>query len=88
MGMGNTGWFADKEMDELTWSMVYEAETKEDYLADWIDYIQRWNEVVPEIALYSDLYHDFYNAKIGGYSVNPYWGVADAILYCYDKTAQ
>ena len=88
MGMGNTGWFADKEMDELTWSMVYEAETKEDYLADWIAYIQRWNEVVPEIALYSDLYHDFYNAKIGGYSVNPYWGVADAILYCYDKTAQ
>lgn len=88
MGMGNTGWFADKEMDELTWSMVYEAETKEEYLADWVAYIQRWNEVVPEIALYSDLYHDFYNAKIGGYEVNPYWGTADAILYCYDKTAQ
>ena len=88
MGMGNTGWFADKEMDELTWSMVYEAETKEEYLADWVAYIQRWNEVLPEIALYSDLYHDFYNAKIGGYEVNPYWGTADAILYCYDKTAQ
>lgn len=88
MGMGNTGWFADKEMDELTWDMVYEAETKEQYLETWVDYIQRWNEVVPEIALYSDLYHDFYNAKIGGYEVNPYWGTADAILYCYDKTAQ
>lgn len=88
MGMGNTGWFADKEMDELTWSMVYEAETKEEYLADWVAYIQRWNEVLPEIALYSDLYHDFYNAKIGGYEVNPYWSTADAILYCYDKTAQ
>ncbi len=88
MGMGNTGWFADKEMDELTWSMVYEAETKEEFLADWVAYIQRWNEVLPEIALYSDLYHDFYNAKIGGYEVNPYWSTADAILYCYDKTAQ
>lgn len=88
MGMGNQGWIADKKMDELTWSMVYEAETKDEYLGYWVDYIQRWNEVLPEIALYSDLYHDFYNAKIGGYSVNPYWGVADAILYCYDKTAQ
>lgn len=88
MGMGNTGWFADKAMDELTWDMVYEAETKEEYLGYWVDYIQRWNEVVPEIALYSDLYHDFYSAKIGGYEVNPYWGTADAILYCYDKTAQ
>lgn len=88
MGMGNTGWFADKEMDELTWDMVYTAETKEEYLGYWKEYIKRWNEVLPEIALYSDLYHDFYSAKIGGYSVNPYWGVADAILYCYDKTAQ
>ena len=88
MGMGNTGWFADKEMDELTWSMVYEATTKEQYLEKWVAYIQRWNEVLPEIALYSDLYHDFYNAKIGGYKVNPYWSTANAILYCYDKTAQ
>ena len=88
MGMGNTGWFADKEMDELTWAMVYEATTKEEYLDLWVDYIIRWNEVLPEIALYSNLYHDVYNSKIGGYEVNPMWGVADAILYCYDKTAQ
>ncbi len=88
MAMGNGGYFADKELDELSWNMVYDATTKEEFKDLWVDYIVRWNEVLPEITLYSDLYHDFYNAKIGGYSVNPDWGVANAILYCYDKTAQ
>ena len=88
MTYGSTSWISDKALDELSWDMVYTAETKDEYLGYWKEYIKRWNEVVPEIALYSDLYHDFYNAKIGGYSVNPYWGVADAMVYCYDKTAQ
>ncbi len=88
MSQGNMGYFADKELDELSWAMVYEATTKEEFKDLWVDYIVRWNEVLPEITLYSDLYHDFYNAKIGGYEVNPDWGVANAIVYCYDKTAQ
>lgn len=88
MGMGNNVWLADETMDELTWDMVYTATTNEEFLEYWLDYIDRWNELVPEIPLYSNLYHDLYNAKIGGYEVNPDWGVADAMLYCYDKTAQ
>ncbi len=88
MSQGNMGYFADKELDELSWAMVYEATDREEFRKIWVDYIVRWNEVLPEITLYSDLYHDFYNAKIGGYEVNPDWGVANAILYCYDKTAQ
>ncbi len=88
MSQGNMGYFADKELDELSWAMVYEATNKEEFKDIWVDYIVRWNYVLPEITLYSDLYHDLYNAKIGGYSVNPDWGVANAIVYCYDKTAQ
>ncbi len=88
MSQGNMGYFEDEELDKLSWNMVYEASTKEEFKDIWVDYIVRWNEVLPEITLYSDLYHDFYNAKIGGYEVNPDWGVANAIVYCYDKTAQ
>lgn len=88
MSQGNMGYFADKELDELSWAMVYEASNKEEFKDIWVDYIVRWNQVLPEITLYSDLYHDFYNAKIGGYEVNPDWGVANAIVYCYDKTVQ
>ena len=88
MSQGNMGYFADKELDELSWDMVYTATNKEEFKDYWMDYIARWNYVLPEITLYSDLYHDLYNAKIGGYEVNPDWGVANAIVYCYDKTAQ
>ena len=88
MSQGNMGYFADKELDELSWDMVYKAANKEEFKDYWMDYIVRWNYVLPEITLYSDLYHDLYNAKIGGYEVNPDWGVANAIVYCYDKTAQ
>ncbi len=88
MAQGNQGYFADKELDELSWNMVYKANTKEEFKQYWEQYIIRWNEVLPEITLYSDLYHDFYNSKIANYEVNPDWSAVDAILYCYDKTAQ
>lgn len=88
MGQGNNGFFADKEMDEITWAMVYESSTKEEYLENWVKYIQRWNEVLPEIPLYSDLYHDFYSAKIAGYETSPYWGTCQALIYCSVKGAK
>ena len=88
MSQGNQGYFADAQLDQLSWDMVYTATNKEEFKSYWMDYIVRWNYVLPEITLYSDLYHDVYNAKIGGYEVNSDWGVADAIVYCYDKTAQ
>lgn len=88
MGQGNTGWFADEQLDQLSWDMVYKATTKEEFKQYFVDYIVRWNEVLPEIALYSNLYHDVYNAKIGNYDVNPDWSAVNAIVYCYDKTAQ
>ena len=88
MAQGNQGYYADAELDQLSWDMVYKATTKEEYKNYWKEYIIRWNELLPEITLYSDLYHDFYSAKIGGYDVNPDWSVSQAILYCYDKNAQ
>lgn len=88
MSQGNTGWFTDKELDQLSWDMVYKATTKEEFKKYFVDYIVRWNEVLPEIALYSNLYHDVYNAKIANYEVNPDWGTVNALLYCYDTTAQ
>lgn len=85
MGQGNTGWFSDEVLDQTSWDMVYKATTKEEFKQYFVDYIVRWNEVLPEIALYSNLYHDVYNSKIVGYEVNPDWGVANAIVYCSIK---
>lgn len=69
-------------MDYLSMAMVYDAETDEEYLEWWTAYIRRWNELIPEIPLYCNFYYDVYNAKIQDYHTSPYWGTAEAILYC------
>ena len=72
-------------MDYLSMAMVYDATTNEEYLEWWTAYIQRWNELMPEIPLYCNFYYDIYNAKIKDYYTSPYWGTADAVLYCSIK---
>ncbi len=81
-------------LDFLSMAMVYntkvpanstEYTSEEDVYAKWWMYfIERWNELLPEIPLYSNEYYDLYNTKLSGltgnYATNPYWGVANAIV--------
>ena len=72
-------------LDFLSRAMVYNTtvpeggdwEDENDVYADWWRlYITRWNQLLPEIPLYSDEYYDFYNAQIKGtdeFPTNPYW---------------
>ena len=69
-------------MDYLSMAMVYDADTEEEYVRWWTAYIRRWNELLPEIPLYCNYYYDIYNEKIQDYRTSPYWGAAEAILYC------
>ena len=70
-------------MDYLSMAMVYDADTDEEYLQWWTAYLRRWNELLPEIPLYCNYYYDVYNEKIQDYHTSPYWGTAEAILYCH-----
>ncbi len=77
-------------MDFLSMAMVYNTavpansdkyKTSEDVFNQWWKlYIQRWNDLAPEIPLYSNQYFDLYNAKIEGFVTTPYWAPADAII--------
>ena len=69
-------------MDYLSMGMVYRAQTDEEYLAWWTAYLRRWNELLPEIPLYCNIYYDVYRPEILNYHTSPYWGTAEAILYC------
>lgn len=75
---------SDRELDRLSMDMVYgvEAGDEESYLAVWIDYVARYNELLPELPLYSNTYYDVFRDKIRGYEVNSLWKAVDAILYC------
>ena len=65
--------------------MVYGIEPgdNEAYRAKWVEYIDIWNDVLPEVPLYSNEYYDIYNAKIQNYEVNPLWSCTDQIVYMW-----
>ena len=79
-------------LDFLSRAMVYntsvpeggEWETEDDVYATWWRlYIQRWNNLLPEVPLYSNEYYDLYNAQIKGveeFPTNPYWSPSDALI--------
>ncbi len=75
-------------MDYISFAMVYDAVTEEEYNQWWQAYIERWNELMPDIPLYSNYYFDIYNAKIENFSTSPFWSPVDALLYCTIKNAK
>ena len=68
-------------MDYLSMGMVYNAATEDEYNEWWMAYIERWNELMPDIPLYSNYYYDVYNANIENFVTSPFFGPARAILY-------
>lgn len=72
-------------MDYLSMAMVYNATTVDEYNQWWMAYIERWNQLMPDIPLYSNYYYDVYNANIENFSTSPFFGPADAVLYANIK---
>ncbi|MDR7870635.1 MAG: ABC transporter substrate-binding protein [Tissierellaceae bacterium] len=60
-----------------------DAEDKEGFKKKFVEYIDMWNEEVPELPLYSNIYHDFYNDKLVGFENTPFARVIDQLVYCY-----
>ena len=75
-------------MDYLSMAMVYNAKTEAEYNQWWAAYIERWNELMPDIPLYSNFYFDVYNAKIQGFKTSPFFSPIDALLYCTIANAE
>lgn len=54
----------------------------EAYAENWFNFISFWNEVLPEIPLYSNDYHDFFTSKLHDFEEDGYnWDITQAILY-------
>ena len=70
-------------LDELSMDMVYGVESgdNETYLNYWREYILRWNQLLPEIPLYSNVYITMYPTYLEGYEPDSFWDFSSAILY-------
>ena len=80
----NTNFIFDKTLDDLSMNMVYgiESDDTEGYLNVWREFIARWNELLPEVPLYSNVYVTMYPDWLEGYEQDSFWDFQQAIVYC------
>lgn len=79
----NVNFIFDEQLDKLSMDMVYGVESTdpEGFRKIWVEFIDLWNELLPEIPLYSNVYYSIFANKLKGYTENPIWGFAPAIVY-------
>lgn len=81
----NQNYLFDEEIDQITMDMVYgvDSSDKEGYLDLWQQYIVKWNELLPEVPLYSNIYITVVPEKLHGYVQDSFWDFEQAILYAW-----
>ena len=64
--------------------MVYGVDSSDTdtYLILWRLFIQRWNDLLPEVPLYSNVYITMFPDWLEGYEQDAFWDFQQAILYC------
>lgn len=77
-------------LDDLSMRMVYgDVVGKEkQYLDLWAEYVERWNDLLPELPLYSNIYITALPAWVEGYDQSAMWDFSNAILYASIPSAQ
>src|SRR5690554_123414 len=78
----NSNFIRDQELYDLAKNMVLTNDDDE-FKQNFVDFIARWNYLLPDIPLYSNIYHDFYNDKLKDWEPNDLMELADIILYAY-----
>lgn len=79
----NSNFTDDKALDDLSMQMVYGVEAGDDeaYRKVWVDFIDEWNDYLPEVPLYSNVYYDVFNEKIHNLECNSLFDFQQAVVY-------
>ena len=79
----NTTHLYDDTLDKLSIEMLYGVKPGDyaTYLDKWQQFVIRYNELLPMVPLYSNIYVSIYPNTIKGYEEGPFWGFERAILY-------
>ena len=75
----------DEKLDKHTNDMLIGMEPTDDegFAREWIEHLVRFNEVLPEIALYNTVNYTVYNSKIKNYDENPHFTFSYAIVEAF-----
>ena len=82
----NSNRISDKELAKLAKNLnVVDPSNEKEYLDRYVKFQQKWNELLPDLPLYSNQYHDFFNKKLKGYEgiKDAIWDITSQINYCW-----
>ena len=82
----NTNRISDKELAKLAKNLnLVDPSNEDEYLNRFVAFQQKWNELLPDLPLYSNEYHDFFNSKLKGYDgiKDAIWDITSQINYCW-----
>lgn len=80
----NDSFIIDEELDQLGKALALtQPDDREGFKKKAVEYFTKWNDVLPDIPLYSNLYHDFYNDKIKNWTNNPLVNIDWSIIHSY-----
>ncbi|MGX8794941.1 ABC transporter substrate-binding protein [Fusibacter sp. JL298sf-3] len=80
----NTNFIRDEELYNFAQAMVLNDPTdREKFKADFVNFVVKWNDLLPDLPLYSNIYHDFYSDKVQNFNNNSLIRTSQAILYAY-----
>lgn len=79
----NSNFTDDELLDKLSMDMVYGVESGDDesYRKIWVDFIDEWNDYLPDVPLYSNIYYDAMNEKIHNLECNSLFDFQQAVVY-------
>lgn len=83
LGTYNNNFLFDEVLDWLSMEMVYgvESDDVETYMILWQKFIQRWNSLMPQVPLYSNVYVTMYPDWLENYDQDSFWDFNQAIVY-------
>jgi peptide/nickel transport system substrate-binding protein len=78
----NSNQLSDPALDQLMESMRQLRPDQTEEFADiWLQYQIRWNQLLPNIPLYSNEYFDVVSKRVTGYEVTSLWEWGYALVY-------
>lgn len=83
-GEMNTSGLVDDKLVELAWDLHATAPMNLlGYMQKWVKFQARYNELLPTMPIYSNVYFDFHTDRLKNYYVNSAASWPDAVLYAY-----
>ncbi|WP_310603797.1 ABC transporter substrate-binding protein [Anaerosporobacter sp.] len=82
LGDYNTNFWMDDKIMNMGFDLIKtDASDKEGFLDKWEGIMKEINAQVPNIPLYSDEYHTFFNPKVQGYYGNDTFAIGYSLIY-------